>query len=120
MLPGIENSIRASNNGTLYTLSKEIHQFKETRKWPSNSTAGYFIDEFVSKYKLTEQEVESQLIDAVIKCSNSRFRKSYETLVEIAYESAPGVHTRHQCECGRASVRRDKCILCLVESVIKT
>jgi hypothetical protein len=120
MLPGIENSIRVSNNGTLYTLSKEIQQFKETKKWPSNSTAGYFIDEFVNKYKLSEPEIESQLIDAVIKCSNSRFRKSYEALMEIAYEAAPGAHTRHQCECGRAPARRDKCVLCLAESVIKS
>ena len=119
MLPGIENSIRKSSNSTLYTLSKEIQQFKETRQWPHNSTAGYFIDEFAKKYKLSEPEVESQLIDAVIKCSNSRFRKCYEALMDIVYEAHSGPTTRHQCECGRQSTRRGTCVLCVADSVLK-
>ncbi len=119
MLPGIENSIRTSSNNTLYTLSKEIRHFKETRSWPANSTAGYFIDEFARKYVLSEPEVESQLIDAVTKCTNSRFIKCYEALMDVAYEAVQHATTRHQCTCGRMSARRELCILCTVENVTK-
>ena len=119
MLPGIENSIKSSNNGALYTLAKEIQHFKETRKWPCNSTSGYFVEEFAKKYVLSEPEVESQLMEAVTKASAVRFRKAYEALMDIAYEAQPGGHTVSLCSCGRRPARRGQCILCLAESVTK-
>ena len=119
MLPGIENSIKSSNNGALYTLAKEIQHFKETRKWPCNSTSGYFVEEFAKKYTLSEPEVESQLMEAVTKASAVRFRKAYEALMDVAYEAQPGIHTYTPCSCGRRPARRGQCILCLVESVTK-
>jgi hypothetical protein len=119
MLPGIENSIRSSNNGALYTLAKEIQHFKETKKWPCNSTIGYFVEEFSKKYVLSEPEVESQLMDAVTKASATRFRKAYEALVDIAYEAQPGGHTVTLCSCGKKHARKGLCILCLAESVTK-
>ena len=119
MLPGIENSIRSSNNGALYTLAKEIQHFKETKKWPCNSTMGYFVEEFSKKYVLSEPEVESQLMDAVTKTSATRFRKAYEALMDIAYEAHPGGHTVNLCSCGKKHTRKGRCILCLAESVTK-
>lgn len=119
MLPGIENSIRLSNNGALYLLSKEMQYFKENKKWPSNSTCGYFVEEFSKKYMLSEPEVESHIIDAVTKVSATRFRKAYEALVDIAYDASPGSHTQQLCGCGRKLTSRGKCVLCLVESVTK-
>ena len=119
MLPGIENSIKSSNNGALYTLAKEIQYFKETKTWPCNSTCGYFVEEFSKKYSLSESEAESQIMEAVTKASAVRFRKAYEALMDIAYEASPGVHTYHGCSCGRKSTRRGQCVLCVVESVTK-
>ncbi len=35
----------------------------------------------------------------------------------LKYELAPGVHTRHQCECDERPARGSKCFMCLIEEL---
>jgi hypothetical protein len=35
----------------------------------------------------------------------------------LAYEEHPGVHTYHQCECGRGNTRIGRCPKCLREEI---
>lgn len=37
----------------------------------------------------------------------------------IRYESSEGVHTYHQCDCGRGFCRREKCLECWREELSK-
>lgn len=37
----------------------------------------------------------------------------------LDYEKAPGIHTYHQCKCGRMGTRRGKCTKCLYEELRK-
>lgn len=34
---------------------------------------------------------------------------------EIRYEESPGIHTYHQCECGRGVCRSSACVKCWKE-----
>ena len=38
---------------------------------------------------------------------------------DMAYELASGVHTYHQCKCGRNATRTGRCIVCLAEDLIE-
>ena len=38
---------------------------------------------------------------------------------ELRYEECKGVHTYHQCDCGRQLCRRNMCILCWNEEIEK-
>jgi len=40
-------------------------------------------------------------------------------LSDLRYEFDFGIHTCHQCECGRNSTRRGPCWQCLVEEYLK-
>ena len=37
---------------------------------------------------------------------------------ELNRELAPGMHTRHQCSCGKRSCRGNKCFLCLIKGYL--
>ena len=118
MLPGIYDAIKRLSNASLYYLVCDIEQKKETGKWPKGSQTEYYIEDFKSKFGLYEPEIESMVADAAIKASGKRFKKLYEGMKDIEYESSPGAHTRHQCDCGRSSCRR-QCVRCIVESCSK-
>jgi len=36
---------------------------------------------------------------------------------ELRHELHKGVHTYHQCECGRKACRTNKCVLCWTEEI---
>ncbi len=36
---------------------------------------------------------------------------------ELRHEQAKGIHTYHQCECGRQACRTNKCVLCWKEEI---
>jgi hypothetical protein len=38
---------------------------------------------------------------------------------QIKYEQAEGIHTYHQCKCGRMATRAGRCVLCLQEDLIE-
>jgi hypothetical protein len=118
MLPGIYNTIRRLPSPSLHNLVCEIDEKNEKNKWPSNSQMGYFVEEFKTKYGLSEPEIESMTMEAVAKTAGKRFKVLYQAVLDVKYESSNGVHTRHQCACNRSSARR-QCIACIVESVLK-
>lgn len=116
MLPGIYDVIKRLSNNSLYYLVCDVQERQEKSKWPTNSQAEYYIDDFVQKFNLSRPETESMVMDAVMKVSFKRFRKLFEDIKDIGYEMQPGAHTVHQCDCNRRSARRSRCVLCIVDS----
>ncbi len=42
-----------------------------------------------------------------------------EIKYQMSYELADGIHTDHQCKCGRNATRRGRCIVCLAEDLVE-
>lgn len=46
-------------------------------------------------------------------------KKLLQLAYDLAHELADGVHTYHQCDCGRAATRSGKCWMCLMDEMVK-